>query len=75
MVISVAKKKVKRKLNKKALLVLILTLYLIIMAFYYCLNLPIKNIDIKGNKVISDEEILNISSLNDSKYMRSEERR
>lgn len=69
MVISVAKKKVKRKLNKKALLVLILTLYLIIMAFYYCLNLPIKNIDIKGNKVISDEEILNISSLNDSKYM------
>ena len=69
MVISVAKKKVKRKINKKAWLVMLLTLYLIIMAFYYCFNLPIKNIVIKGNNIITDDEILNVSQLSDAKYM------
>ena len=69
MVISVAKKKVKRKLNKKACLVMLLTLYLIIMAFYYCFNLPIKNIVIKGNNIITDDEILEVSNLNNAKYM------
>lgn len=48
---------------------MLLTLYLIIMAFYYYFNLPIKNIVIKGNKIITDEEILNVSDLNNSKYM------
>lgn len=67
--INVAKKKVKKRLNKKALLVMLLTLYLIIMAFYYCFNLPIKNIIIKGNNIISDDEILNVSNLKESKYM------
>ena len=44
-------KKVRRKLNKKALLVILLTLYLIIMAFYYVFTLPIRNINIVGNNL------------------------
>lgn len=57
-------KKVHRKLNKKALLVIILTLYLFIMAFYYCFNLPIKSIVIKGNTNTLDEEIIKLGSIN-----------
>lgn len=55
-----SKKKTKKKLNKKALLVILLTLYIIIMGFYYCLTLPIKQIIIKGNKVVSDKEIIEV---------------
>ena len=51
-------KKVKKKLNKKALLVILLTLYLFIMAFYYYFNLPIKSIVIKGNNTITDNNII-----------------
>ena len=54
-------KKVKKKLNKKALLVILLTLYLFIMAFYYCFNLPIKSIVIKGNNTITDNNIISSS--------------
>lgn len=57
-------KKVHRKLNKKALLVIILTLYLFIMAFYYCFNLPIKSIVIKGNTNTLDEEIIKLGNIN-----------
>lgn len=53
-----AQVKVKRKINKKALIACILTLYLIIMAFYYVWTLPIKNIVVNGNKVISETEII-----------------
>lgn len=57
-------KKVHRKFNKKALLVIILTLYLFIMAFYYCFNLPIKSIVIKGNTNTLDEEIIKLGNIN-----------
>lgn len=57
------KKLGKKKLNKKAFLVAILTLYLIIMAFYYCLSRPISTILIKGNNMISDEEIISASKI------------
>ena len=52
-------KKVKKKLNKKGLLVVLLTLYLFIMAFYYCFNLPVKLVEVKGNTLISDEKVIN----------------
>ncbi len=58
-----AEKKVKRKINKKGVLVVLLTLYLIIMAFYYCFTIKIKNIIIDGNKQISDAEIIEASGL------------
>lgn len=57
------KKSVKRRLNKKALLVILLTLYLIIMAFYYCFTLPIKNIVIEGNSLVSDASIIDAAGI------------
>ena len=59
-------KKVRRKLNKKALLVILLTLYLIIMAFYYFLTLPIKNIFIIGNNIVSDSEIITAAGIKEN---------
>lgn len=60
-----AKEKVKRKINKKALIVILLTLYLCIMAFYYYFTLPIKNIVIKGNTLSSDQEIIKEAGIKD----------
>ena len=59
------KKKVKRKLNKKALLVLILTLYLIIMIFYYVFTIPLKSIIINGTNILNDKKIIDTAGLND----------
>lgn len=58
-------KKVKRRLNKKALIVVILILYLIIMIFYYVYKMPIKNIIINGNTILSDSMIINSAGLDD----------
>ena len=58
-------KKVKKKLNKKGLLVVLLTLYLFIMAFYYCFNLPVKLVEVKGNTLISDEKVINNANITD----------
>lgn len=56
-------KTVKRKLNKKALLVILLTLYLFIMSFYYVFTMPIKNIVIEGNSLISDSDIISAANI------------
>lgn len=56
-------KTVKRKLNKKALLVILLTLYLFIMSFYYVFTMPIKNIVIVGNSLISDSDIISAANI------------
>lgn len=58
-----AQKKVKKKVNKKALIVILLTLYLIIMLFYCAFKLPIKNIVVIGNTNVSDNEIIKASGL------------
>ena len=58
-------KKVRRKLNKKALLVILLTLYLIIMAFYYVFTLPIRNINIVGNNLVTDAMIIEAAGIKD----------
>lgn len=57
------KNKVKLKINKKGVLVILLTLYLIIVCFYYFFTLKIKNITIIGNDQVSDEEIIASSKL------------
>lgn len=57
------KTKVKKKINKKALLVIILSLYLIIMIIYYVFTLPIKRIVINGNNLISDSEIIKLANI------------
>lgn len=66
MVIILAKKTIKKKINKKGVLVVVLSIYLIIMAFYYCFTLPVKTILITGNKYISDQEIITASGINES---------
>ena len=53
-----ATKKVKRRLNIKALLVYILVIYLFVMLVYYFLSRPIKNIYITGNEYLSDATII-----------------
>ena len=60
-----AKKKVKRRLNIKALIVLILVIYLVFMMIYYFLSMPIKNIYIKGTTYISDNEIIEAAGIKD----------
>lgn len=60
-----AKKKVKRKLNIKAFIALLLVIYLIAMIVYYFLSMPIKNIYITGTKNISDHEIIEAAGIKD----------
>ena len=59
-----AKKKVKRKLNIKGLILILLTLYLLIMSFLYIFNIKIKSIIITGNNFLTTEEIKKLVNLN-----------
>ena len=56
-------KVVRRKLNVKALIVLILAFYLIGMVMYYLFTMPIKNIVINGNLHVMDNEIISSADL------------
>lgn len=56
-------KRKKRKLKIKRILITILLLLLIVLLFMYAKDLPIKNIYIVGNNILSDKEIIEISSL------------
>ena len=49
--------------NLRDLLIILLILASIIGLFYYSLNLPIKNIYVKGNSLVSDNEIIELSDL------------
>ena len=52
-------KRVKRKkLNWKALILLLLILYLIVMLFYTIFTMKIKNIYITGTSLLTDNEII-----------------
>ena len=62
--IIIKKKKVKR-LNKKRTIVFILLLYIVIYFIYYLINQPIKHIEIVGNNLVTDAEILRASKLKD----------
>lgn len=52
------KKKKKRHLKFKGFIFLILLLYLISMTIYYLLKMPVKNIVIKNNNLVTENEIL-----------------
>ncbi len=58
-------KRVKRRLNFKAFIVLLLIIYLIAMLFYTLFTLPIKNIYIKGTTLLTDNEIIEIANIKD----------
>lgn len=53
----------KKKLKTKRLLIVILFLLLIALILTYLFNLPIKNIYISGNQLVSDKEIIELSKL------------
>jgi len=61
-----AVKKIKRKkFSIKKFLILVLTLYIIACGIYYLFKLPIKNIIIKGNNLVSDYEIITAAKIKD----------
>lgn len=53
----------KKKLNIKKFLILFLFFYMIIYAGVFIFNEPVKHIRIKGNNLVSDEEILTVAKL------------
>ena len=59
------KKQSKHKINKVALIVIILFVYLVFSFFYYLWNLPIKNIYIFGNSYLSDTIIIETAGIKD----------
>ncbi len=60
-----SKKKKKRKINKKKVIVCFLVLAIIVFIIYYVLTMPIRNIYIKGNQIVSDEEIIHLAKLDE----------
>ena len=59
------KKKKKRVLKIKNIIIILVILVLFGGLFYYFLNMPIKNIYISGNYVISDMDILTLADLDE----------
>lgn len=59
------KKKVKKRLNIKRTLVFLLFIYIICFGIYYLIDRPIKHIEISGNNIVKDSDILRISNLKD----------
>lgn len=55
----------KIKVNYKRLFLLILFLYVLIYSLYTIINTPIKNIYIKNNTLLTDQEIIEIAELQD----------
>ena len=56
-------KKTKVKINFKRLFILILFLYALIYSLYTIINIPIKNIFIKNNTLLTDQEIIEIAKI------------
>lgn len=56
-------KKVKKKLNFKKLLILLLMIYLLCYCGYNFFTRPIKNIIITGNTLVSDAEIISLAGI------------
>ena len=60
------KEKTKKKINKKGLLVVLLSLYLIIMLFLYVWKLPVKTIIVNGNSIVTDSDIIASSEIDNN---------
>ena len=59
------KKKTKKKINIIALIVIILSVYLVFSFIYYIMTLPTKNIYISGNNYVSDATIIETANIKD----------
>lgn len=53
----------KKKLNRKRTIITFIFLISLILLVAYIINLPVKNIYITGNNILSDKEIIKISEL------------
>lgn len=53
----------KRKINIKRIIIFLLTIILIVLLSYYVSRLPIKNIYIVGNNILSDKSIIEQSGI------------
>lgn len=56
-------KRVKRKINMKGLILLLLIIYIIVMSLYTLIKMPIKNIYIENTNLISDNEIIEVAGI------------
>lgn len=59
------RQKKKRRLKVGRLLFLLIFLFIIGFVIYYFINVPIKSIIINGNSILTDEEVIRISKLED----------
>lgn len=59
------KKTKKRKLNKKRFFLFLMFFLLLVLFIYKLLNINIKNIYIRGNDLLTDQEIIDIAKLED----------
>lgn len=55
----------KRKINIKRIIICLVIIILIVSIGYYLSKMPIKNIYIAGNKILSDREIIELSGIED----------
>ena len=58
-----AKKKKKKRLKFKNIFICLILLLTVAYIFYYILMLPIKNIYVKGNKIVKESEIITLANL------------
>ncbi len=58
------KRKKRRKLKVKNIIIFIVLLIILALSVYYLINMPIKNIYIEGNIIITDNDIIQESEIN-----------
>ena len=59
------KKRSRRRINKKKLFKLIVTVLILFLVIYYIKNLNITPIEINGNNIITDNEIIEVANIKD----------
>lgn len=69
------KKKKKRKLSLKKIFKFLVILIIFCFGIKYLIKIPIKNIYISGNNIISDKEILSLANIDSSSFIFSSSRK
>lgn len=57
-------KKKKKKIRISGLILILLSIYIIVMLGYYFFTMPIKRIVVKGNDLVLEKEIIELSNIN-----------
>lgn len=61
--IILARRKKKRVINSKKVIIFLTVCTIVILAIYYVITMPIKNIYIKNNVIVTDNEIIKLAEL------------